>query len=531
MEFNPDCPHTTLTASGDLPEYLVGGTLYRTGPGDIGDREKDPVTIKHFFDGFTQNHRFHVTGIRSVDYSSRSSCDGLRKMYKEGSRDMERVTSFGPRDPCQTYFQKIKTVMSMACSGPDNVKTDARVGADMVNVGVTIRRNTKSEKMKYEDTREAGANHLGTKNSDAATDDTNTHYLTARTDSNIFQILDPMTLEPLEKYTYTKFDETLTGPLTASHVEFSADGLTEYNYNLTLGKKPEYVVFSKTDDKVTVLARFSAPGCYIHSFFTTENYIILALWQAEFWGGGIGVPLNKNVLDGLSDKWDPEKKTQFYVIKKESNSSNTYQIFQSQAFFAFHTINAFEEDGRIFLDVCTYENNRVLWDFKLEKFATDMKGVQANKAFVTRLAIDLTEEQDPSPIRTIHRFSEDLKNLELPTHNPKFVGKKARYVYGVNIQNLGLFLFEALIRIDMETGEALYFYEEGETPGEAIFVADPSSEDELGGVLLSISLNLHSKTSSLLVLDPRTMKVISRVKMETRVNYGFHGSWAGDLGA
>lgn len=489
IKTNPDCAPVLLKSSSELPKYLVGGTLYRTGPGGVGE-PGDKMRIKHFFDGFTQNHRFHIKDTNTVEYSCRSSCDALKQMYREANPDMSRVTSFGPRDPCQTYFQKFMSVVKMPLP-ESNVKTDDDMPADIVNVGVTIKRDTTG--------------------------------LVARTDSNVFQILDPVTLEPLTKYNYSKFSgQRLDGQMTASHVEFSIDGKTEYNYNLKLGKVPEYVVFSKTDDHITELARFEAPGTYLHSFWTTDNYVVLALWQAEFWGGGIGVPLNKNVLRGITQEWDSERETVFYVIAKDPTKSRDFKTFKGPAFFAFHTINAFEEeDGALVLDVCTYDNNRVLFDFMLEKFETDMIGVQKNKAFVTRFKLH------DGKAETVFCYDTPLANLELPTINPRFQNKEHRYVYGVNMQDKGLFLFEAIVRVDSKTGETLYFMEEDETPGEALFVPDPESDegDELAGVLLSVSLNLKTGKSSLLVLDPATMTVKTRVQMETKVNYGFHGSW------
>ncbi|KAG5357793.1 Canalicular multispecific organic anion transporter 1 [Yarrowia sp. B02] len=489
IQTNPDCAPVLLKSSTELPEYLVGGTLYRTGPGGVGE-PSDKVKIKHFFDGLSQNHRFHIKDRNTVEYTSRTSCGTLKQMYKEGSPDMNRVTTFGPRDPCQTYFQKVMTVVKMPFVEESNVKTEDGLPADIVNVGVTIKRDASG--------------------------------LTARTDSNVFQTLDPVTLEPLTKYNYSKFSgQRLDGQMTASHVEFSLDGKTEYNYNLKLGKKPEYVVFSKTEGHITELARFEAPGTYLHSFWTTDNYVVLALWQAEFWGGGVGVPLNKNVLQGLTEEWNSERETVFYVFSKDPSKSRDFKTYKGPAFFAFHTINAFEEDGELLLDVCTYENHRVLFDFLLEKFESDMLGVQKNKAFVTRFKLH------DGVAETVFCYNTPLANLELPTINPRFQNKKHRYVYGVNMQDKGKFLFEALVRIDSKTGETLYFMEEDETPGEALFVPDPEADedDELAGVLLSVSLNLKTGKSSLLVLDPATMTVKAKVQMNTKVNYGFHGSW------
>lgn len=71
--------------------------------------------------------------------------------------------------------------------------------------------------------------------------------------------------------------------------------------------------------------------------------------------------------------------------------------------------------------------------------------------------------------------------------------------------------------------------EQGHTPGETIFVANPNStkgaEDD--GVLLSVVLDGHNAKSYLLCLDARDLKEVARAEMDSVVPLGFHGKYIG----
>lgn len=125
--------------SGTLPSQLAG-TLYRVGPGTYKVSDSK-FRVSHWFDGFSHLHRFHLvpreddsgtlTGTCNVFYTSRRQVDPLIEQARKDGR--LKGLSFGQkRDPCETFFQKVKAVFEPA------VSTKA---PDMVNVGVTVRAN------------------------------------------------------------------------------------------------------------------------------------------------------------------------------------------------------------------------------------------------------------------------------------------------------------------------------------------------------------------------------------------------------
>jgi torulene dioxygenase len=116
---------------------------------------------------------------------------------------------------------------------------------------------------------------------------------------------------------------------------------------------PQYSVFEVNASGIgSILATIAdAPPAYIHSLFSTENYVILIIWQAD-----LGKKTSKpyyNVLDNLKD-WDPERETIFCgsyqypfsdyllilfpdVIDKAKGG--VVAKYTTDTFFAFHEVD------------------------------------------------------------------------------------------------------------------------------------------------------------------------------------------------
>jgi torulene dioxygenase len=104
--------------------------------------------------------------------------------------------------------------------------------------------------------------------------------------------------------------------------------------------------------------------------------------------------------------------------------------------------------------------------------------------------------------------------------------KKHRFVYGV-LHTGKSTLFDSIVKYDVSSQTAKMWSKHGHTPGEPIFVADPTGmgeEDEDAGVLLSVVLDGVGGKSYLLVLDARTMEEIGKAKVPGVIGFGFHGT-------
>ncbi|KAE9381006.1 hypothetical protein N431DRAFT_396311 [Stipitochalara longipes BDJ] len=514
---------TSLPITGSIPAYAAG-VLYRTGPSSY---KADNFSCSHWFDGFAQTYRFEIIaeedGTTKVVYNSRRANDALieraRKSGKYGG-----ITFGQRRDPCVGIFGK---VMSVFRPGPSKEIADP----GLVNVGVTIHPNMPglpSPRPKGE------KGHLPS---------TGVKILWTGTDSARLKSLHPQTLEPLSSTSQKALHPQLKGPLSGAHPQTDPVTGDVFNYNLDLGMYSTYRIFrtSASTGETEILATFAAKPAYIHSFFLSEDYVILAIWSSWYEKNGIKIPLEQNLLDAISP-FSAQNKTHWYAIDRK-HGNGVVAEFESPAAFSFHSINAWQEKNReggtdILAELCEFDNLDVLHKFYYENLTSAgqnavsfnaEKGASSSPHLSRyRLAnIPSQRAKQGSGVQkaTLELKIENLKVGELPTINGRFSTKEHRFVYGVVNRGYSSFL-DGICKTDTKTGEAWFWDERGCTPGEAIFVADPKANEEDAGVLLSVVLDgrkVSDESSFLLCLDARSMKELGRAEVGGVVGFGFHG--------
>lgn len=516
-----------LKVTGKIPAYAAG-LLYRTGPGGYKvDTEKGTtISMSHWFDGFTQVHRFQI--IPSTDpssssrilYNSRHTVDALiENIRKSGSYDS---FSFGQkRDPCQSFFGKVRSVFSPTAPSAD--------GRHNTNIGVTVSVNPPGLPFIKDDDQEGHASGIKS--------------LWTKTDASIFAQLDPETLEPMGFAEQTSLLPELKGPFAAAHAKSDPVTGDVFNYNLEVGKKATYRVFrvSAATGKTDILGTITdAPGAYLHSLILTENYVVLCVWAGHYAWHGAKVLWERNMLDALSE-FDASQPTKWYVIDRK-HGKGVVANYDGDPFFCFHTINAWEEPSScdplqtdIVADLSAYENLDVLKKFyydHLKSTSPAARDFMKDKGATTRANIhrwrlpSITSDGTSARRKAILDFSVPKeKSCELPTMNPRFVTKPSRYIYGATDRGHSTF-FDGLAKYDTKTQDAVFWHEHGHNPGEAIFIPNPNGTEEDDGILLSVVLDGYKGKSYLLVLDARTVKEVGRASLESAVGFGFHGTYA-----
>ncbi|PGH30120.1 hypothetical protein GX50_07097 [[Emmonsia] crescens] len=477
-----------LNVTGDIPAWAAG-VLYRTGTGrsEIETDQKEIFKVAHWFDGMSVVHRFQILppdaahpSVR-VFYNSRSCCDGLIERVRKTGKGKEM--SFGAQyEPCTSYFQKVMSLFRPAPS---------RTGADQQSMSITLSVNF------------PGVSSTATKKTSGHASGIQT--LTNKTDSANFQTIDPETLEPIGLASQEILHPDLKGPISAAHAKSDPVTGDVYNFNLQLGKCPIYHVFhvSAATGKTSILATItSARAAYLHSFFLTENYVILCVWNSFYTVGGLSIIWHKNIIDAMAD-YDPSKPAVWYVIDRrpaDKGGKGLVATYKSDPFFCFHTINAYEEpspDGSggtdIVADLTTYNNLDVIKRFYLSnivstspdapKFAAGVDN--ASRGTYTRFRLPSlplpsssssssskpTKSKSKSkPKRATLEFKADTSNSpELPSLNPHYITRRHRYIYGVTDTGKSTFI-DGLVKFDTETKQAIHWLEWGQNAGEPIFV-------------------------------------------------------------
>ncbi|KAK6353164.1 hypothetical protein TWF696_005152 [Orbilia brochopaga] len=507
-----------LKVTGTIPDY-VRGVLYRTGPG--GDRvetSKGTFKIDHWFDGFVLNHRFEIGADGKVSYRSRHGCDELLEYIKRtGNRD---CYSFGQkRDPCEGFFRKFMSsfrqsplLTMQSISGAEHPSCQ--------NIGVTM-----SVNMPGAQTFPSAASNNGTSGHRGAT------TLTVKTDVNVFQSIDPETLEPLGIAKQTSLHPDLNGQGSASHARTCPTTGELFNFNLRMQGPPEYQLFKVAPDgKCTIVGKFGgAPASYIHSLFLSEKYVILCVWSSKYSWGGAKIVWTRNVADALAP-FDPANKAKFFVVDR-SGEKGLVATFEADAFFAFHSVNAYEDGKDLVLDVVTYENLDVihtLYYSCMKSTSPEAPGaITKYKSFFSRFRLADIPETPDATIRTAGVDFQEPLGMELPVINPAYITRPHRYVYAIAIRAKSAWV-DGIVKYDTQTRTASYWEQHGHSPSEPIFVANPNGTDEDDGVLLTVVLDGSAEKSYLLMLNAKDLTEIARAEMETVVSFGFHGTFHRD---
>jgi beta,beta-carotene 9',10'-dioxygenase len=444
-----------LQLSGELPRWLHG-SLLRTGPAKFEVAEK---RMRHWFDGLAMLHRFTIEDGR-VSYGNRY----LQSRSYRAAREQGRMV-YGEfaTDPCRSLFKRVQTLFSPGKSMPDNA-----------NINVT---------------------RLGER-------------FIAMTETPLPVQFDPHTLQAAGVRPYEA-----PGQLTTAHPHMDRASGGMLNYAAKLGRVSSYRFFAvgPTESKPRVIGSLAVKEpAYMHSFGLTERWLVLA----EF-------PLVVNPLAlALSGRpyienyrWKPELGTRFTLVDRSTGEATGG--FETDACFAFHHVNAYEDGGEVVVDMCAFPDAGVIEDLYLERLRAG-KPIQAPE--LARFRLRLAD-------RAVSRERLAEGEIELPRINYGRCNERPyRYVWG-NANGPGGWL-ERIVKIDTTDGATLSWSQAGCYPGEPVFAAHPEAEREDDGALLSVVLDAAAGNSFLLVLDAADLSELARAHVPHHIPFGFHGQFA-----
>jgi beta,beta-carotene 9',10'-dioxygenase len=440
-----------LPVRGELPPWLQG-SLIRTGPAkwEVGDR-----AMNHWFDGFAMLHRFSFAD-GDVSYANRF----LESRAYRAARDERRIAySEFATDPCRSLFQRVSAMFSPKLT-------------DNANVNLT---------------------KLGER-------------FISMTETPIPVEFDAETLAaagvPYEP----------PGQLSTAHPHMDRATKGMLNYAAKLGPRTSYRFFllrpgsSKPEVIATKPVREPA---YMHSFGLTERWLVLAEFPFVVNPPRLafsGRPYIENY------RWKPELGTRFHLFDRVTGEG--VGPFETDARFAFHHVNSYEEGGEVVVDICTFPDAGIVEDLYMERLRA---GKPVTPGFLERFRISPED-------RTVRSERLIDESIELPRINYSRCNERPyRYAWGVGI---GSGWIDRIVKADVVERHSTVWSEEGCFPGEPVFVAAPEADDEDEGVLLSVVLDGRTGNSFLLVLDARSLDELARAEVPHHIPFGFHGQFA-----
>jgi beta,beta-carotene 9',10'-dioxygenase len=448
-----------LPLRGNLPRWLEGDLL-RTGPSqfEVGAR-----SYNHWFDGLAMLHRFSIAD-GGISYANRFlQSAAYRAAASEGRIAYREFAT----DPCFSLFGHLKALFFPAkLTDNGNVSVQALDGE-----------------------------------------------IVALTETTMPINFDPETLETQGVF---GLDARLDGQLTSAHPHYDFARRRQSSYVLKFGRRSFYRVFGLTMDtgQQELIAELPVDRpAYMHSFGMTERYLVLTEFplivdplRLRF----SGRPFIENY------RWAPDRGTRFHAIDKESGRL-LVRTAAADPCFAFHHVNAFEQDDRLAIDIVTYRDARIMQELYLDRLrAGEAAGLSGRL-----MRFELSLRGDGPPM--VRPLAESP--IEVPRINySNAVGRPYRFVWGASDKGERDFS-SRLAKVDVTTGDTRVWEEPGCHPGEPVFVAAPSAAAEDDGVVLSVVLDARKSASFLLALDAATLTERARAEVPHHIPFHFHGNF------
>jgi torulene dioxygenase len=468
-----------------------------------------PNKMVYRFDGLAQIHRFEIENDK-VTYRSRNTATAIEENIRQGE---QRDRTFA-QDVCQTVFSKSSTVMKEIQKDLNPLETS--------NVSVVV-----------------AVDYSGVRNHDV---------VTILTDQVKMQDLDWKTLEPQSLYTYEKFNPKFTGMMSAAHPSVDAVKRETWQFTTVFGRQSGYNIFTISDENPEgeLVDFLEAPPAYIHSSFITENYFVFAvppvsvlieicisphhayliLFQ-QLYVNGMELMQKRNVVGSL--QYDDSAPCVFYVFDRSARKH--VATYHTPSFFFFHSINSYEKDGALVLDVIGYNDASTVKSLYIANLRKKIPTVEKATPQDTRRYVlsDIASVESPKDIQQakVSILAKDVYP-ELPRINDNYFAKPYTFYYAIHLSDptaIQAVISDSLCKVNVETEDYWVWKEEHCFPGEPIFIANPEGTEEDDGVLLSVVLDEAKGASFLLVLDAKTMKEIARAETNSVVPFGFHGAF------
>lgn len=447
----------TLEPEGELPDWL-SGSLIRNGPARF---EVGGERVDHWFDGLAMLHKLRFAD-GEVRYTNRFlRTDAFEEVTENGTLSNQFATA-------GSYLERLRSFLSQPT---DNANVHvARVGGEYVALTETPRR----------------------------------------------VCIDPGTLSARGDLAY---EDDLRGHHVTAHPQHDRRRGETVGYMTEFGRRNRYHLYRVPDDRPERVPLASIEvdrPAYLHSFALTPAYAVL-----------VEPPYVVNPLrfllpgGGFVDQfdWRPERGTRCLVFDRASGERVAAR--RTDAFFFFHTVNAFESEGSVVVDLVAYDDPSIVRNLFMasldgETATSDARAdpPAAAEGVLTRMRVPL----DGSRVerRALHA------GVELPRVAPSAHMRPYRYAYGQAAQGEGR---SGLVKVDVERGTAREWWEAASYAGEPVFVPAPSENPEDRGVVLSLVLDVEAERSSLVVLDGETFTEQARASLPHHVPFGFHGDF------
>lgn len=323
--------------------------------------------------------------------------------------------------------------------------------------------------------------------------------------------LDRNSLATLRNFNY---DGAIEGPITAHPKIDPESGEMIFFGSQAGGPGSPDIGYYIADRSGNLTHQEVFPGPFpsmIHDFCVTKNYSIFPVFPMVF-------SIERAMQKEIPMVWEPDRGTRFAVVPRYGKAEDV-RWFDMEARFMFHMMNAYEEDGKLVMDVTA--SNATQFGPKLDgSFADAAEGLNP---ILRRWVLDPTGDS-----QGVKETILDDLTCEFPRTDDRYATIGYRHGFAVGNTQSDELMFCDLIYYDMLSGERKVFLGNGVYLfGEPVFAPRDGSTSEGDGYLLCLAYNQETALSEFMVFDALEIDKgpLAKVMMTTRVPAGFHGSW------
>ncbi|KAJ1446652.1 carotenoid oxygenase [Pelagophyceae sp. CCMP2097] len=263
-----------------------------------------------------------------------------------------------------------------------------------------------------------------------------------------------------------------------------------------------------------------------HSFGLCERFAVLLEQPAVY---DIGALVGASQAAHVAFDWQPRRRTWAHVVDLDTGAVVTRCCEPS--FFFFHIANTFEDGDDVCVDLCTYNDAKMVNGLLLDRMRAPPTNATP-KSHLKRLRIPGAARSDAqkrkAPPATLEQLDDAAATgdySEFPTINAAHAAGNAayRFVYSVGMRR-PTNAANTLVKTDVSAKQSVVaqLARSYGVVGEPVFVARPGGTAEDDGVILVVCHAADGSTD-IVVVDAATMVECARAQLETPIPYGFHG--------
>ncbi len=336
--------------------------------------------------------------------------------------------------------------------------------------------------------------------------------------------LNPETLETLGEW---NFEGQITSATFTAHPKLdpATGNLLAFSYEAKGDGTPDLAYFEiSAQGKLLHEIWFQAPyAAMVHDFAVTEHYVVFPLIP-------LTVDVERMKKGGPHFQWQPDLPQLFAVLPRDGQASDVRWFRGPTQGFQGHTLNAFDEDGKVYVDMPVTGGNIFYFFPQADGYVPPPETLAAS---LMRWTFDLNspcEDVQPQPLNDYP--------CEFPRCDDRYIGRK--YEHGIllafdperpyNASNgpMPFQFFNLLAHLNLTTGVTdAWFPGDSGCFQEPIFIPRSPHADEADGYVVALLNLIAEARNELVVLDTRDMQggPIARIRIPFRMRMSLHGCW------